>query len=195
MHRMVDALPPEDISPEFSRAALDALDDVHRFAWSLARHAADADDLVQETYLRAFRAWRTFLPGSDIRRWLFTICRNVYLRAREREQRYAPLQDDEGETLQAVEQRAASLHEGMDVALLRLDLKPAVERALDALQEPFRSAVILVDLEDHSYDDASAILGVPVGTVRSRLFRGRRMLQEHLMAFARDAGLPGARHD
>ena len=192
---MVDASPPADISPEFSQSALDALDDVHRFAWSLARNAADADDLVQETFLRAFRSWRTFLPGSDIRRWLFTICRNVYLRTREREQRYTPLQDDEGETIRAVEQRAAWLREGVDVALLRLDLKPAVERALDALQEPFRSAVILVDLEDHSYDDASAILGVPVGTVRSRLFRGRRILQEHLMAFARDAGLPGARHD
>lgn len=192
---MVDASTPEDISPEFSQSALGALDDVHRFAESLARNSADADDLVQETFLRAFRAWRSFLPGSDIRRWLFTICRHAYLRTREREQRYAPLHDEEGQTIRAVEERAASLREGMEVALQRLDLKPAVARALDALQEPFRSAVVLVDLEDHSYDDASAILGVPIGTVRSRLFRGRRILQEHLMAFARDAGLPGARHD
>jgi len=190
---MPDESPPPEISAEFSRVALDALDDMHRFAWSLARDDADADDLVQETYLRAFRSWRTFLPGSDVRRWLFTICRNAFLRSREREQRYTPLEDGAGETLKAVEQHAAWMREGSDVALLRLDLKPAVERALRALQEPFRSVVVLVDLEDHSYDDASAILGVPVGTVRSRLFRGRRILQEHLMAFARDAGLPGVR--
>ena len=190
---MPDESPPPGISAEFSRSALDALDDVHRFAWSLARDDADADDLVQETYLRAFRSWRTFLPGSDVRRWLFAICRNVFLRFREREQRYTPLEDGAGETLKAVEQHAAWMREGSDVALSCLDLKPAVERALRALQEPFRSVVVLVDLEDHSYDDASAILGVPVGTVRSRLFRGRRILQEHLMAFARDAGLPGAR--
>lgn len=190
---MADQSLPAEISAEFSQSALAALDDVHRFAWSLARDEADADDLVQETFLRAFRSWRTFLPGSDVRRWLFTICRNVFLRSREREQRYTPLEDGAGETLKAVEQHAAWMREGSDVALLRLDLKPAVERALRALQEPFRSVVVLVDLEDHSYDDASAILGVPVGTVRSRLFRGRRILQEHLMAFARDAGLPGVR--
>jgi len=192
---MVEELPPADISPEFSKAALGALDDVHRFARSLARNEADADDLVQETYLRAFRSWHTFLPGSDVRRWLFTICRNVFLRSREREQRYTPLEDAEGETLKVVEQRAAWMREGAEQVLQRLDLRPAVERALAALQEPFRSVVVLVDLEDHSYDDASAILEVPVGTVRSRLFRGRRILQEHLMAFARDAGLPGARHE
>jgi RNA polymerase sigma-70 factor (ECF subfamily) len=192
---MVDESPAADVSPEFSAAALAAMDDVDRFAKSLTRNEPDADDLVQETYLRAFRAWRTFLAGSDMRRWLFTICRNVFLRSREREQRYSPLEDGEGETLKAVEQHAAWQREGTDAALMRLDLKPAVEQALQALQEPFRSVVVLVDLEDHSYDDASAILGVPVGTVRSRLFRGRRILQEHLMAFARDAGLPGARHD
>lgn len=192
---MVDASPPADISPEFNHVALGALDEVHRFARSLARNEADADDLVQETYLRAFRSWRTFQPGSDVRRWLFAICRNVFLRSREREQRYSSLEDGEGETLKAVEQHAAWRREGVEVAVLRLDLKAAVDRALGALQEPFRSVIVLVDLEDHSYDDASAILGVPVGTVKSRLFRGRRILQEHLMTFARDAGLPGTRHD
>lgn len=192
---MPDAPPPEEVGSEFSEGALAAFDDVFRFARSLTRDDADADDLVQETYLRAFRSWRTFLPGSDVRRWLFTICRNAFLRSREREERYTPLEDGEGETLRAVEQHAAWAREGTDDLLQRLDLRPAVARALQALQEPFRSAVVLVDLEDHSYDDASAILGVPIGTVRSRLFRGRRILQEHLMDFARDAGLPGARHD
>jgi len=192
---MIEAPPSADISPEFSQAALGSLDDVHRFARSLARNKADADDLVQETYLRAFRSWRTFLPGSDVRRWLFAICRNVFLRSREREERFTPLEDEGGETLKAVEQHAAWRREGVEAAVWRLDLKAAVDRALTALQEPFRSAVVLVDLEDHSYDDASAILEVPVSTVKSRLFRGRRILQEHLMAFARDAGLPGTRHD
>jgi len=85
------------------------------------------------------------------------------------------------------------VRDGSDQILSRIDLGPALRRALDDLDEPFKSAVMLVDLEDQSYEAASQILGVPIGTVRSRLFRGRRILQEKLLTYARDAGFSTAK--
>ena len=84
------------------------------------------------------------------------------------------------------------VRDGADQILSRVDLGPALRRALDELDEPFKSAVLLVDLEDQSYEAASQILGVPIGTVRSRLFRGRRILQDKLITYARDAGFTTA---
>lgn len=177
---------------EFARDALPYMDDVYRFALSLTRNAADADDIVQETFLRAFRSWHTFQPGSDARRWLFTICRNAFLRAREKSRHEVDMEDGDAETLAAVRLHADMLNDGTDQLLTRLDLAPALRTALHDLQEPFRSAVVLVDVEDQSYEAASEILGVPIGTVRSRLFRGRRQLQEKLRVYARDAGFASA---
>ncbi|MBI2408078.1 MAG: sigma-70 family RNA polymerase sigma factor [Gemmatimonadetes bacterium] len=183
-----DAAPPGR-DPALDAAFLDAMDSVYRFAKSLTRDAAAADDLVQETYLRAFRFASSFIPGSDARRWLFTICRNAFLRGEERDQRYTPLDDAEGEVLRAVQSHNEWHAEGLDEALMRLDLSEAITDAIARLPETFRVAVVLVDLEGCAYADAAELLGVPVGTVRSRLFRGRRLLQESLIAFARDAGL------
>lgn len=178
----------------FQEEALPWLNDVARFAMSLARDPADADDLVQETYLRAYRSWDTFIPGSDCRRWLFTICRNVFLRTREVERRTVALEDPELESLAAARLHAQALASERAERLASVDLWTGIDGALRALPEPFRSAVILVDIHDQSYDDAASILGVPIGTVRSRLFRGRRLLQESLISYARDAGLaPSAR--
>jgi RNA polymerase sigma-70 factor (ECF subfamily) len=172
----------------FERDALPWLEDVHRFASSLARGGADADDIVQETYLRAYRSWHTFRDGSDCRRWLFTICRNVFLRAHERDRHEVELEEAEVEALNGVRVHAQAMRDGTDRLLAQLDLGPALARALDQLPEPFRSAVVLVDLEDQSYETAAEILDVPIGTVRSRLFRGRRILQDQLITYARDAG-------
>ena len=181
-------------SRSFEHEALRHLDDVARFALSLTHSQADADDLVQETFLRAFRGWHTYVPGSDARRWLFTICKHAFLRARERARRVVELDADPA--LEAI--AAARLHNairaaGGDDLFARLDLAPAIRLAIAALPEPFRVAVVLVDLEGYAYDDAAAVLEVPVGTVRSRLFRARRLLQEALFEYARDAGLVGPR--
>ena len=173
----------------FEREALPWLDDVYRFALSLTRDAADADDLVQETFLRAYRSWHTFQPGSDARRWLFTICRNAFLRSRERERHTVPLEESEAESLAGHRMQRELLQAGVGDVITRIDLAPALTRALDELAEPYRSAVMLVDVEDQSYDAAAEVLGVPIGTVRSRLFRGRRLLQRSLLEYARDAGL------
>lgn len=194
--------PAPERDARFAAEALPWIDDVYRFALSLTRDAADADDVVQETYLRAYRSWHTFQPGSDARRWLFTITRNVFLRSLERERRHIDLEDGDREALNTFVAHGQMVRDGADQILSRVDLGPALRRALDELDEPFKSAVLLVDLEDQSYEAASEILGVPIGTVRSRLFRGRRILQDKLITYARDAGFTtaqrgqrGAKHD
>ena len=177
---------------EFEREALPWLDDVYRFALSLTREDADADDVVQETYLRAYRSWHTFIPGTECRRWLFTICRNVFLRSRERQRPTVDLEDGEQDAVAAGSVYAAARERGYDALYARLDLAPALRAALDELAEPFRSAVILVDVEDMTYETAAQVMGVPIGTVRSRLFRGRRLLQEKLLTVAEDLGFTAA---
>lgn len=177
-----------DRNVEFERDALPWLDDVYRFARSLTRDDADADDIVQESFLRAYRSWHTFQPGTDARRWLFTIARNVFLRSREREARSVAMDDPELETIAAVRLSAALDSDGQRDLFSRLDLGPAITEAIDALPDVFRQAVLLVDVEGNSYDDTADMLGIPVGTVRSRLFRGRRLLQHALVMYARDAG-------
>jgi RNA polymerase sigma-70 factor (ECF subfamily) len=173
----------------FSALALTALDDVYRFARSLTRDEADAEDVVQETYLRAFRSWMTFQTGTDVRRWLFTIARNVFLRSKERGKREVNLDDDGAEAVDAAEAHDNWVRKGLDPILASSELGPAISAALETLPESFRSVVVLVDVEDQSYEDAAEVLGIPVGTVRSRLFRGRKLLQEQLITHAQDAGL------
>jgi RNA polymerase sigma-70 factor (ECF subfamily) len=175
----------------FERVALPWLDAVYRFARSLTHDAADADDLVQDTFLRALRSWHTFRPDADCRRWLFAICHNAFLASRERLRRPEHCDACEGDVdaLPAVMLHHGAVRDGTDELLARIGLGPALNDALAHLSEPFRAAVVLVDGEGHSYEEAAAVLHVPVGTVRSRLFRGRRLLQEGLFAHARDAGL------
>jgi RNA polymerase sigma-70 factor (ECF subfamily) len=172
----------------FECEALPWIDDVYRFALSLTRDEADADDIVQDTYLRAYRSWHTYLPGSDCRRWLFTICRNVFLRSRERIRPTVELEAADIDAAAYGAESAGARDSGLEAFLSRLDLAPAIQTALDRIPEPFRSTLLIVDVEDQSYDAAAEILGVPIGTVRSRLFRGRRLMQEQLLDYARDAG-------
>ena len=176
---------------DFDATILAALPHVVRFARSLAHDDALADDLVQETYLRAYRSWATFKPGADARRWLFTICRNVYLRHREREARVVDTsgEDAELESLAAAVEHGQADRSGLGDLLDRIEVAPAIRQALAAVPEVYRTAAILVDVEGESYDAAAEILGVPVGTVRSRLFRARRLLQQSLFKYAVDAGI------
>jgi RNA polymerase sigma-70 factor, ECF subfamily len=173
----------------FEHEAIPWIDDVYRFALSLTRDESDADDVVQDTFLRAYRSWHTYLPGSDCRRWLFTICRNVFLRSRERARPMVELDATDVDVAATNSMYAASGKEGLDDSSARLDLAPAIDGALAKIPEPFRSTLIIVDVEDQSYEAAAEALGVPIGTVRSRLFRGRRLMQEQLRSFAMDAGL------
>jgi RNA polymerase sigma-70 factor, ECF subfamily len=181
-----DEMLPREVM--FEREALPWLDDVYRFALSLTRDEADAEDVVQDTFLRAYKSWHTYLPGSDCRRWLFTICRNVFLRSRERQLPTIEVEDGEREALVAGAALREGAHDGLQDVLSRVDLRPALESAIAQVPEPFQSTLMLVDVEDQSYETAAEILGVPIGTIRSRLFRARRLMQELLMTHALDAG-------
>lgn len=189
--RKVTGASPDSRTPDerFRDEALPHLPAVTRFALSLTRDESDAEDLVQETYLRAFRAWDQFVPGSECRAWLFTICRNTYFRASRREQRVTAHEDAELEALGAAALHTAAHAEGLDDVFSRADVMRAARAAIDELPAPFKETVVLVDLEEQSYEDAARILEIPKGTVRSRLFRGRRLLQERLIEHARDVGL------
>jgi RNA polymerase sigma-70 factor (ECF subfamily) len=179
--------PASDVA--FEHEAIPWIDDVHRFALSLTRDEADADDVVQDTFLRAYRSWHTYLPGSDCRRWLFTICRNVFLRSRERARPTVELDSSEVDAMVIGARYSTGANEQSEEMFSRLDVGPAIHRALALVPEPFRSTLIIVDVQDQSYEAAAEILDVPIGTVRSRLFRGRRLMQEHLLNYAADAGL------
>jgi len=172
----------------FEREAIPWIDDVYRFALSLTRDESDADDVVQDTFLRAFRSWHTYLPGSDCRRWLFTICRNVFLRSRERARPMVELESSELDLAAVGSFYSEGARDNIESIFSRLDLAPAIAGALENVPEPFRSTLVIVDVEDQSYEAAAELLRVPIGTVRSRLFRGRRLMQEQLMTYARDAG-------
>lgn len=178
------------VDPEtFTAVALPFLGSVHRFALSLTRDESDAEDLVQETYLRAFRGWHTFEPGTDCRSWLFTICRNTFLRLRSRKYVEAESTEEDMDALPAVMGHASAVREGLGNLFDRIDVAPAIRKAVDDLPEPHHSILMLVDMEGMSYEEAGQLLEIPVGTVRSRLFRARRKIQEDLFRHAEDMGL------
>lgn len=174
---------------QFAEEALCWLPEVTRYALSLTRSEPDADDLVQETFLRAYTGWLGYQVGTECRGWLFTICRNVFLRGHQRDQRQVACEDAELEALATAAIHASAVQGGLGDIFTQIDLEPALERVLQELPEAFRDVVILVDVQDESYAIASEVLGVPIGTVRSRLFRGRRLLQQSLLEYAKDAGL------
>jgi RNA polymerase sigma-70 factor (ECF subfamily) len=179
----------------FERLTMPYLASVVRFARSLTHDAVRAEDLVQETYLQAMRGWHTFRVDRDPRRWLFAICHNTFLRTARREDRYvqAPNDDPELESIATALAHSRAQQSGVAEAAERIDLAPAINRALAALSPAYRVVVMLVDVDGERYEDAAEVLGIPVGTVRSRLFRGRRMLQDMLFEYASDAGFTSAR--
>lgn len=174
---------------DFERDTLAVLPDVLRFAKSLEPDADAAADLVQDTYLRAYRARETFDQARGARQWLFTICRNVFLRSRERTKWVVAVEDDaQLDEWANISAHEAAVDAGCGDVFTSIDFGPALERGMATLAEPYRVAFALVDVGDLSYAEAAAALGCPVGTVRSRLFRARRELQAHMVAHARDAG-------
>lgn len=177
---------------EFAAATLSLMSNVKRYALSLTRNESDADDIVQETYLRAHRYWDSFEAGSDCRKWLLTICRNVFTTTFHRSLKSVAVDDDELESLAAARGHNAARAAGMDDMYSRLDLGPAIQTAIERLDLVFREVVVLSDVEGFSYEEIAGTLGIPLGTVRSRLFRARRHLQESLMDYAIDAGFARA---
>jgi len=149
---------------------------------------------VQETFLRAFRSWDQYAPGTSCKSWLFTICRNVFLRQRERSKRHDEILTEkvaEVPTSQISRENpvfAASRDEDPEGDFFRGIVDDRILHAIGELQEEYRTAVVLSDIDGLSYQDISNVMEVPVGTVKSRLFRGRRQLQKKLYDYAVEEG-------
>ena len=175
---------------EFEAVALEYFDMLYSTAMRLTRNPHEAQDLVQETYLKAYRFFDRFEPGTNIKAWLFTILRNTHINtyrkaSRQQEQtdfeRVEPFYADP--TLFPEWSDQAPLEE-----VLRHVVQDDVKRALDALPEVYRMVVLLADMADFSYKEIATIIDCPEGTVMSRLFRGRRLLRNSLAEFARKNG-------
>ena len=173
---------------EFETLALPYLDSLYNTAYRLARNAEDAQDLVQETYLKAYRSFAQFTPGTNLKAWLFKILKNTFINEYRRRQA-APRETDFADLEESLESmvrpEAGERIKNPEEEALEHALDEGVQRALDGLPPDYRMAVVLADLEGFSYKEIAEILDVPVGTVMSRLYRGRRLLEDALLRYAR----------
>jgi RNA polymerase sigma-70 factor (ECF subfamily) len=175
----------------FEADALVFADALYGAALRMTRDRTDAEDLLQETFLKAFRAYDRFEEGTNLRAWLFRILTNTYISAYRSRQRSPQLTDvDDVEDLYLYKRLTATgmSRSAEDAALERLTA-PEVLAALDELPEQFRLAVLLSDVEQFSYKEIADITGVPIGTVMSRIHRGRKALQKALAPYAAEQGL------
>ncbi len=174
---------------EFEEVALVHLDALYRSALRLTHNRVEAEDLVQETCLRAFGNFHRFNPGTNCRAWLFTILRNAFLN-RLRQGAREVLEGDSAawELVSDTMTESGSTRGHPEEEFLQTVLHGDVDRALKALPLVFRETVILADLEGLSYKEIAQVLGCPIGTVMSRLSRGRALLRESLSQLAREHG-------
>jgi RNA polymerase sigma-70 factor (ECF subfamily) len=181
---MADPVKATARADAFEAEALAAIDSLYRTALRLTRDPADAEDLVQDTYLKAFRAADTFQPGTNLRAWLFTILHNsARNRARDRARDTVTVDSETVERAADVPAGAGGPSPAGDTPeslLLRETLDPDLQAAVDALPDVFREAVWLRDVEEFTYAEIAAMLQVPAGTVMSRISRGRQMLYQAL---------------
>ncbi len=171
--------PAADDGDAFAAEALSFIDSLYGTALRLTRHAPDAEDLVQDTYLKAFRSSAQFQRGTNLKAWLFTILHNTFRNMRRHDGRN-PV-DVDSDVVEHAANR--SVHEQTPEQILtRATLDADLQAALDALPDTFRQAVWLRDVEELSYAEIAQVLSVPIGTVMSRISRGRRMLYDRLSA-------------
>ena len=173
-----------DADGGFARDALSHIDSLYGTALRLTRRPADAEDLVQDTYLKAFRAAGQFERGTNLKAWLFTILHNTFRNMRRHDGRN-PIEVDSEAVEQAMD--VAGQDHTPEQLLTRATLDVDLQAALDALPEAFRQAVWLRDVEEFSYAEIARMIDAPIGTVMSRISRGRRMLFDRLAAARSDA--------
>ncbi|HEU5465413.1 MAG TPA: sigma-70 family RNA polymerase sigma factor [Gemmatimonadales bacterium] len=166
----------------FEKEALVHLDALYRVGLRLTGNAADADDLVQETMLKAYRSWDQYQPGTNAKGWLLTILRNSFINEYRRRTRHPETVDVD--TIEPFAVFQDIQEEDPQGAFFDKIVDDEVLRAIDGLPEAFRETVVLSDVEGMSYQEIGKILGIPVGTVKSRLFRARQMLQGKLYDYA-----------
>ncbi len=183
---------------KFSDLAMEYMPSLYTAALRMTRNPADAEDLVQETYLKAYRAFSSFTEGTNLKAWLYRILTNTYIntyRAKKRRPEESDIDDLENfylyRRLGGLE--GATAGRSAEDEVLDHFTETEVKEAIEALPEQFRMAVLLGDVEGFSYKEIAAILDVPIGTVMSRLHRGRRALQKRLYEFGRQRGLVAER--
>jgi RNA polymerase sigma-70 factor, ECF subfamily len=178
----------------FEREVLPHLDSIYSMALRLARNREDANDLLQDTILRAYRFFHQFTPGTNCRAWVLTILfnnfRNGY-RKSGREQ-VSPSEAEFTERLEAESLAADQARSDPESLAFANVMAPELTEALDSIPEEFRTALLLVDVEELSYREVSQVLGVPVGTVKSRVSRGRNLMREALLGSVPGKGLKRA---
>src|SRR5260221_2110787 len=173
---------------DFERTALAHVDSLYGAAYRLTRNARDAEDLVQDSLLRAYRFWDSFQQDSNCKAWLLHIVTNTFINEYQRKKRSREVLDaataEQDATDGVLVHAAANDKQSPERVLLQQSVSDDVQRALDQLPDDFRTAVILCDMQGLSYKEIAEIMECPVGTVMSRLFRGRKLLAAALREFA-----------
>ncbi len=177
----------------FQMDALPLLDPLYGAALRMTRNPADAEDLVQETMLRAYRSFQSFEPGTNLKAWLFRILTNAYIniyRKKQREpQKVSADELEDFDLYQELKGHDPQFQQTPENIVLDSLVDSDILTAIEELPEQFRLAVMLSDVEDFSYAEMAEIMDVPMGTVMSRLHRGRKALQKRLWELARDKGI------
>lgn len=180
-----------ELVERFEREALPYLDQLYAGAYRMTRNASDAEDLVQETYIKAFRAFNQFEAGTNLKAWLYRILTNTYInmyRKAQREPKVNPTDEiHDWQMADAARYTSGGLRSA-EAEALELLPNTIIDEALAKIPEDFRNAVYLADVEGFAYKEIAEIMEVPVGTVMSRLHRGRKLLRESLADYARENG-------
>ncbi|RMH43212.1 MAG: sigma-70 family RNA polymerase sigma factor [Deltaproteobacteria bacterium] len=178
---------------EFEQAALPHIDALYGVAYRLTRNRGDAEDLVQEALLRAYRFWHTFEQGSNCKAWLLKILTNTFFNTHHKRKREREVLDqataEQSATDGVLHHERALAHRDPEGALIDRMISDDVARALESLPPEFRVAVVLCDIEGLSYKEIAEVMECPIGTVMSRLYRGRRLLQKALYDYAVEQGI------